>query len=734
MWGRAFGADGLLPGARQLSRDAPPPLPYYPRTMPLKLLSLAALPLACLAQIQWDDSLLKPYVMNHRAASSSPAGLAFLHDAPAGKDGFIRVQGGHFVKPDGERIRFWGVHLTDWSPGSIELPSKEDTPMWARTLARFGVNIVRLHFIDKWAPTGITDGSKEDTRSFDPQQLDRLDFLVAELKKNGIYMDLNLNVGRAYKEGDGVADAARLQWAKGLTLYDKRLIELEKEYAHNLLTHLNPYTKTEYRNEPAIALVEMLNENGIGQGFRPPTQFYASELDALYNNWLKDRLTPEQLQKLREEAGVAEGAPVPRLPGNARATAPKDRYETEVRFFMDLENGFYQDMKAYLRGLGVKQPLIGTADHGHSGPPWTMLASLSKLDALDGHIYWNQYVGVGDVPMVNDPLHSTVVQLSRTAFAGKPYTVSETNHPFPNEYAGEGIPILAAYAGFQDWDMIVMYTFEPKKDPEWKPYIGDPFDISLDPVRMTEMAAGALMFLRGDVKPARQTVERTYSPEQVLDAGLLPAGLRGGSEQPYFTPGFPLSLPLQHGVRIKSLEGPPTAHYDASTANPIVSDTGELSWYTSDAKTGMVTVETDRAQALIGFIKANSKTLRNLAAEISNNFATIVLTSIDGKPLARADKMLLNACSRVANTDQKWNDAHTGLGRGGQGHSPTLIEPVTGTVTLRNIADAKSVTADALDGAGNPTGNAIAGRKTAGGWELAIGTPVTTWYVVTVRR
>ena len=626
-------------------------------------------------------------MIDHRAATTSPADLAFLHDAPAGKDGFIRVQGGHFVKPDGKSIRFWGVHLTDWSPGSIELPAKEDTPMWARTLARYGVNIVRLHFIDKWAPTGITDGSKDDTRSFDAQQLDRLDFLVSELKKNGIYMDLNLNVGRYYKEGDGVRDAEQINrnWVKSLSLYDKRIIELEKEYAHNLLTHVNPYTKTEYRNEPAIAIVEILNENGIGQGYRPPTQFYADELDGLYNTWLKANLTPEQLQKLREEAGVQGDAPIPRLAGNARATAPKDRYETEVRFFMDLENKFYQDMKTYLRELGVKQPLIGTADHGHSGPPWAMLTSLSKLDALDGHIYWNQYVGVGDVPMVNDPLHSTVVQLSRTAFAGKPYTVSETNHPFPNEYASEGIPILAAYAGFQDWDMIIMYTFEPKKDPAWKPYVGDPFDISHDPVRMTEMAAGALMFLRGDVKPARQTVERTYSTQQVLDAGLLPGGLRGGSEQPYFTPGFPLSLPLEHGVRIKSFDGPPTAHYDASAANPIVSDTKELSWYTSDAKTGLVTVETDRAQALIGFVKANHRTLKNLSADISNNFATILLTSMNDKPLASADRMLLNACSRVANTEEKWNDAHTGLGRGGQGHSPTLIEPVTGTVTLRNI-------------------------------------------------
>jgi hypothetical protein len=282
--------------------------------------------------------------------------------------------------------------------------------------------------------------------------------------------------------------------------------------------------------------------------------------------------------------------------------------------------------------------------------------------------------------------------------------------------------------------MVIFYTFEPKKDPEWKPYVGDPFDISLDPVRMTEMAAGALMFLRGDVKPARQTVERTYSREQVLDAGLLPGGLRPGSEQPYFTPGFPLALPLEHGVRVKSFDGPPTAQFTASSASPIVSDTKELIWYTSDAKIGLLTVETDRAQALIGFIKANQKTLKNLGADISNNFATIVLSSLDDKPLARAEKMLLNACSRVANTDQKWNEAHSGLGRGGQGHSPTLIEPVTGTVTLRGIEGAKSVSAAALDGSGKPIGDPIAGKKTAAGWEIAVGDPVTTWYVVTVGR
>src|ERR1700683_2264404 len=191
--------------------------------------SLLPFVLPALAFAQWDDSLLKPYVMDHRAATTSPADVSsILHDAPAGKDGFLRIQGGHLVKPNGQRIRFWGVHLTDWSPGSIELPPKEDTPMWAATLARFGVNIVRLHFLDLAAPRGIVDDTKSDSRSFDPQQLDRLDFMVSELKKRGIYMDLNLNVGRSYKAGDGVAAFDPVRGGRGLTLFDTRLIELEK--------------------------------------------------------------------------------------------------------------------------------------------------------------------------------------------------------------------------------------------------------------------------------------------------------------------------------------------------------------------------------------------------------------------------------------------------------------------------------------------------------------------------
>ncbi len=679
---------------------------------------------------QWDDGLLKPFVMDHRAGGTSPADVSFLLDAPAGKSGFIRIQGGHFVKPGGQRIRFWGVHVTDWSRGSVLLPSHEDAALYAATLARYGVNMVRLHFLDLPAPRGIIDSTRNDSRSFDAQQLDRLDYEIAEFKKRGIYVDLNLNVGRSYKSADGVRDFDKIQWGKGLTLFDPRLIELEKEYAKNLLTHVNPYTGAEYRNESAIAIVELLNENALYLGFRAPTPYYDEELTGIFNLWLQQKRSPEELKKLRELAGVPEGALIPRLKGPETAAAPQERYATEMAFYMDAESKFYRDMSGYLKkDLGVKCPITGTADHSHTSSPYTMLAALSQLDILDGHVYW-QHPGSPppvNTPMVNDPLNSTVVQLSRTAFAGKPYTVSETNHPFPNDWAAEGIPILAAYGSLQDWDAIIMYTFEPKRDPNWKSYVGDPFDISLDPVRMTEMATGALTFLRGDVHAARETVARTYSKDQVLDSRRLPR-----TEQPYFTPGFPLALPLQHAVRIQSPDGAPTATLAAAEANPIVSDTKELAWYTSANHTGLVTVETDRTQALIGFIPANAKSLKNLSADIANHFASIVLSSMDAKPLSQSATMLLTAGSRVTNTGLKWNDAHTRTTN--QGESPSLIEPVTGTVVLRDIQAAKAVSASALDGAGHAIGEPIQAKKTAAGWVLPIGSPVTTWYVVSVRR
>jgi hypothetical protein len=188
-----------------------------------------------------------------------------------------------------------------------------------------------------------------------------------------------------------------------------------------------------------------------------------------------------------------------------------------------------------------------------------------------------------------------------------------------------------------------------------------------------------------------------------------------------------------HGVRIASLDGDPTASYAPVDTTNIVSDTRELVWRTTPDGHGLVTEETDRTQALIGFLRAHRPAVRNLAADVRNEFAAIVLSAMDAMPIASASRLLLTTGSRVSNTGLQWNADRTRTAQ--QGGAPSLIEPVVGTVTLRALTGrVRGVSARALDGAGKPVGAPIAARRTAAGWVLPIGAPVTTWYVLRVDR
>jgi hypothetical protein len=703
-----------------------------PRLIPM-LATLLAAASGPLLPAQSQNGMAS-FSMDHRGAMAahSPVDVSYLLDAPAGKHGFVVVKDGHLATEDGQRIRFWGVNITDWSKGSRQVPSKEDAPFIAATLARFGVNSVRFQFLDLEAPRGLIAKQGDSTRSLDADQFDREDYFIAQLEKRGIYIDFNLLVGRPFHEGDGVKDAALLrQGAKGTSFFDTRLIELQKEYAQQLLAHLNPYTKHKYTDDPAVAIVEINNENAINVGFHAPSAFYEDELTGIYNQWLAKHRDAAQLAALRQTCEVAADAAVPLIGRRGQAAqAPPERFYAEAEFYNDLQRDYFLDMEKYIKQtLGSKSLIIATADHSHSSSGYPILLATTSMDIIDGHTYWQhpEYY-VKKLPMVNDPFNSTVVELSRSAIAGKPYTVSEVNNPFPNDYAGEGIPVLAAYAGLQDWDALIWYTFEPKIDPAWKPYVGDAFDISLDPVKMPELAAGALMFLRADVAKAHTTSERSYSEKEVFDSMLIPA-----TERPYYTPGFPLFLPLEHEVRISSLTGPPTKPFaEVTPPNPIVSDTRELAWYTSPKIGGLVTVDTPRSQALIGFVKAQDKTVRNLTADVNNDFCTILLSSMDDNPIATSSKLLLVAGGPVENSGQKWNTAGTDVTS--FGGSPTLIEQVKGTITLHGIKGARSIQLQPIDGAGQPLGAPVSATASGNEWKIALGATTTTWYQITVTR
>lgn len=687
---------------------------------------------ACLTAEQLD---MRPFPTDWRGGANQAGSVAFLLDAPAGKDGFIRAKDGHLVKPNGARFRLWGVNFT----GPASFPSKEEAPIVAAHLAAFGINCVRFHFLDQPAPGGLLDATRNDTRALDRGQTDRFDFFVAELKKRGIYSNINLNVARIYKEGDGVRDHEYLGFAKGLTYFDERLIFLQKEYARQLLTHHNPYTKTEYRSDPAVVIVELVNENSLidswvrgkllgknthknRDAWPDITAGYAADLTRKYHGWLAAKGLP----------------PVPRLQPAEFAGASTERFRREATFYLELQDAFFEMMCRYLKEeLGVKALIVGTSDHGDLTARHGVLRSTARLDVVDAHSYWQhpRYTTgwggafgfrrgfeIANTPMAANPLDSTVVRLSGSAVAGKPFIVSEVNDPFPSEYACEGIPILAAYGAFQNWDGIFWYNFESIGPEKWEPSVRLWFNIRADPVKMAQVASGALTFLRADVRPAVHTVTRTYTEEQVAESLRLPAG-----EAPFYTPGYPRDIPLRHAIRIGGFDGPATVLVRSPGGQPFVSDTNELTW-----RKGAVAVDAARTQALVGYSKAFPKALANLSVTVKNGFAAITLVSLDSAPLSQTARMLLTAGSRSGNSGMKWNDRHTSLEEWGT--APAIVEPVAGAVTLRNVKGALSIEATPLDGGGRPMGQAIHAKKTPTGWELPIGGVVTVWYGIQVRR
>jgi hypothetical protein len=685
---------------------------------------------------------LEPFEVQWRPSGHVEADVSFLLPKPAGAAGFIGIRDGRLVDGSGKRFRIWGVNLS--FNGSF--PAKEDAPAYAAHLARYGVNCVRIHHHDWRTPRGLIDSNHADSRHLDATMLDRFDFFVNELKKRGIYVDLNLNVARAFQPGDGVREAESLGFAKAVTIFDARIIELQKEFARDYLTHKNPYTGNEYRHEPAVAIVEILNENSlleywkagrlIGKGPAPDQPdktwadipaSYAADLDERYQDYLVSTLSAEPLAQIRKEAGSER---VPRLKPPEFAGASPLRFQTEARFYIGLETKFYDDFQEFLKkDLGVRAPVVGTSVHNGGLTPYPIVASTSRLDVVDAHTYWQHpryfYEGgkrlfeIRNTPMLDEPAQSTVMTLSRVAVAGKPFIVSEVNHPYPNEYAAEMIPILAAYGAFHDWDGIFWYSFSHTAPDTWKPAPPSFFDIRNDPVKMAQLAGGALMFLRGDVAAAKRTILRNYTREQVAESLRLP-----GTERPFFTPGMPPLLALRHATRIGRLDAPQVEAWPSVDTGKVVSDTNEMTWG-ADA----FELRAPRSLAVVGRLGGAKGKQASLA--LKNSFAAITLHSMDDLPLERSGRLLLTTGGKTANAGMKWNEKRTSTVE--QGSAPVLIEPVLGEMTITFWAGAKSVELQPLDGGGCAQGAPIPGRKQSNGWVLPL-EKATTWYLVRVTR
>jgi hypothetical protein len=237
---------------------------------------------------------LIPFVLPWDDATPSVTNVSAWLDKPAGARGFVTVRDSHLYTGD-RRLRFIGANITS----GAAFPEHADAEKVAARLAKFGINAVRFHHMDAtWANPNIFAA---DARALSPEQLDRLDYFIAQLKKNGIYADLNMHVSREYPgfpKWQGMPD-----FFKGIDIFYPPIVDMQREYARALLTHTNPYTKTRYVDEPSVGIIEINNENGLlsewqwGALDNMPA-VYADELERQWNTWLKARYpTDEALKK-----------------------------------------------------------------------------------------------------------------------------------------------------------------------------------------------------------------------------------------------------------------------------------------------------------------------------------------------------------------------------------------------------------------------------------------------------
>lgn len=233
------------------------------------------------AQPMAEGSEMFPFVLPWDDASAGVADVSGWLEKPAGKMGFVAAREGHLFEGN-QRIRFMGVNMAF----DANFPNHEDAEKIAARLAKFGINCVRFHHMDTITyPTGLLE---KDNRTINKDQLDKLDYFIAQLKAHGIYSNINLHVGRHYPGEPEVADNP---YYKGVDQFVPRMIELQKDFARDILTHVNPYTKTAYVNEPAVAFVEINNENGLihswwGGGFDKLPAAHQTELAKQWNAWL----------------------------------------------------------------------------------------------------------------------------------------------------------------------------------------------------------------------------------------------------------------------------------------------------------------------------------------------------------------------------------------------------------------------------------------------------------------
>ena len=596
---------------------------------------------------------------------TSPVDLSFLNapEKPAGKRGFLTAQKDKLVFGDGTVARFWGTNLTAYT---LFGTSKENVKQQARRLSELGFNLARLHHHDSiWVnPNIFGDQKSPDTQHLSSAMLEKLDWWIKCLKDEGIYVWLDLQVGRGFKAGDGIEGFEEISKGKptadlrGYNYVNASIRQAIKRFNEAYVTHANGYTGLPYKDDPAIVAMLITNENDVTHHFG--------------NALLGDKGVPKHTALYMRQAEAFA----------TKHGLPKDKvwrsweHGPSKLFLNDLEYRFDAEMIAHLRPLGVKAPVVTTSTWGYN--PLSSLPALTAGNIIDAH----SYGGVGELGKNPAYAPNLVHWIAAAQVAGKPLSVTEWNiaaFPAPDRHT---IPLyVASSASLQGWDALMQYAYaqEPITNrgtpSNWHAYN--------DPALIATLPAAALLYRQGHVREATTTYAFSPGKELLFNQAISAANsvaLRTAAEKGKLVVVMPQTkeLPwLEQGVipaRAKILTDPRQSLLGAD-ATEVVSDSGELrrNW-----EQGTFTINTPMTQAAMGWIGGRRFELGDVKIAAITRNATVAVQSLDGNPIGQSRNIMISLGARS-------------VPKSGN-HLPFYSEPVEGELIIRAPAGLKLYT------------------------------------------
>ncbi len=697
--------------------------------------------------------------------------LRYLNEKVAGEHGFIRLSkhGRGFVRGDGKPIRFWAV--TSYAGDLHSFAAAENS---ARFLARYGVNMVRFH--------GILAPNHPGSRITDVNTaaLHQVWKLVAAMKRQGIYTTISpywavpVHIQKSWHVPGNPTSAM------SLLFWDPTMQRGYKAWLRALLTRPNPYTGIPLAKDPAVAIISLQNEDSllfwnIDNIIGMPSHENAErlEFEHLYALWLI-----KKYGSLAKALAAWHGV---KAPGDDFAHGIAGmfidwfwtQHETggmalrladQLHFFAHIMYAFNSKMAAYIHHVLGAPQLINAGNWKTVDPlllndveRWTYTAgNVLAVNRYTTGIHIGQNAGWAVEPgnlytNFSCLLHPRFLPVNLKQVLGHPMIVTEGQWVTPDKYQAEGPFLVAAYsslsgvAGFY-WFEIHNQWRQPFADLAWHPPMGK-WQIGT-PEQLGQFPAAALMYRLDDIRRGRPVViehrtlhdlwqRRTpiiaetpgYDPNRDIGNIAPTSNIKTAVDPLAFLVGPVLCQYGRHPARSFVAK---LSKYIHANRRLVISNTGEIRL---NYGLGICILNTPRAQGVVGFLSRNKThqfRLADVKISCTNHYASILVVSMDGLPLSRSRRVLIQVGTIARPTGWKSEPATFSV-RGRRiygrkvvstGANPWRLRCIHAAVTIHNLV---LRTATLL----NPAGQAAATVPTkhhAG--SLFIHLPPRTLYVL----